>query len=136
MQPFSTKIRIYIEDTDAGGIVYYVNYLKYMERCRTEWLRSLGCSKAATLSTGELIIVKCAEIDYQSPALLDDEITVTAEAQKIARTYAVLKQTVLRGETLLCEGEIKIACVKTIESKLKPCPFPPNMVLAFQNIAP
>ena len=109
---FSIPVRVYIEDTDAGGIVYYVNYLKYMERCRTELLRSFGYGKAAMLEGGLLLVVKSAQVEYHRAARLDDELRITASTIKVARTYSILKQAVYCNDALLCAGEIKIACVR------------------------
>lgn len=125
MHPFSIPLRVYIEDTDAGGIVYYVNYLKYMERSRTEFLRSLGYDKPAILAGGLLLVVHSAQINYRRPARLDDQLQVTAEIQKLARTNVEFKQRVLRGDELLCEGLIRIACVDA--QTMKPCAIPAVM---------
>lgn len=122
---FSIPIRVYIEDTDAGGIVYYVNYLKFMERSRTEFLRSLGYHKAAILDDGLLLVVHTAQIEYHRSARLDDELSVTTKIQKIARTYFEVEQHVLRGQELLCSGSIRIACVNAIA--MKPSGIPVDM---------
>lgn len=111
MQSFKIPVRIYIEDTDAGGIVYYVNYLKFMERSRTEFLRSFGYDKPAILDGGLLLVVHSAQINYRRPARLDDLLDVTTEIQKLARTYVEFQQKVLRGGELLCEGLVRVACV-------------------------
>lgn len=123
---FSIPVRVYIEDTDAGGIVYYVNYLKYMERCRTELLRSFGYGKTAILDDGLLLVVRSAQVDYFKSARLDDALTVTASATKVARTYVVLKQGIYCDEQLLCEGEIKVACVRGGEM-MRPAALPIDM---------
>lgn len=111
MQAFKFPIRVYIEDTDAGGIVYYVNYLKFMERSRTEFLRSFGYDKPAILEGGLLLVVHSAQVNYRRPARLDDLLDVSTEIHKLARTYVEFQQKVLRGEELLCEGLIRVACV-------------------------
>ena len=125
MYPFSIPLRVYIEDTDAGGIVYYVNYLKYMERSRTEFLRSLGYHKPAILDGGLLLVVHAAQINYRRSARLDDELQVTTQIEKLARTNVEFKQRVLRGDELLCEGLIRIACVDS--RTMKPCAIPAAM---------
>ena len=122
MTAFSLPIRVYIEDTDAGGIVYYVNYLKFMERSRTEFLRSLGYDKPAILDEGLLLVVHSAQVIYRRPARLDDQLEVTTEVVKIARTYVEFQQNVLRGNELMCEGLIRIACVSG--ETMKPNPIP------------
>ena len=122
MTAFALPVRVYIEDTDAGGIVYYVNYLKFMERSRTEFLRSLGYDKPAILGEGLLLVVHSAQVIYRRPARLDDQLKVTAEVVKIARTYVEFQQNVLRGNELMCEGLIRIACVSG--ETMKPNPIP------------
>ena len=125
MHSFSIPLRVYIEDTDAGGIVYYVNYLKYMERSRTEFLRSLGYDKPAILDGGLLLVVHAAQINYRRSARLDDQLQVSAQIEKLARTYVEFKQQVMRGDELLCEGVIRIACVDA--TTMKPSAIPGDM---------
>ncbi|MBB6522896.1 tol-pal system-associated acyl-CoA thioesterase [Pseudoteredinibacter isoporae] len=121
---FSLSVRVYIEDTDAGGIVYYVNYLKFMERARTEMMRSLGFDKAAVGGDGQLMVVHSAAVNYRKPARLDDELRVSAKVIQCRRSYLVFRQEVRRAgsEELLCEGEIKVACVdgQTMKPKAMP----------------
>lgn len=128
---FSIPIRVYIEDTDAGGIVYYVNYLKYMERARTELLRSRGLSKPAVLEEGMLLVVASAKVDYKKSARLDDMLTVSAVIQKRARSYVLFQQRVLRDGVCLCESEIKVACVNRVT--MKPCAFPERVAQVFEH---
>lgn len=108
---FSIPVRVYIEDTDAGGIVYYVNYLKFMERARTEFLRALGVAKAAVVSEDALFVVHSANVRYRAPARLDDELTITAKPVKVTPASLVFSQSVYRGDELLCDADIRIACV-------------------------
>lgn len=110
-------IRVYIEDTDAGGIVYYVNYLKYMERVRSEYLRNLGFGKAALFSSERMFVVHSLQCNYLASAELDDELVVTAGVKKVGRVAVVFEQQVLRGNTLLCKGEVKVACVECVNRK-------------------
>ena len=124
-QSFLMSLRVYIEDTDAGGIVYYVNYLKYMERARTEFLRALGYDKPAILSTGQLLVVHSASVNYRRPARLDDLLTVSAVPIKIARSSVTFLQQVFRDEELLCEANIRIACVNA--SSMKPSALPEHI---------
>jgi 4-hydroxybenzoyl-CoA thioesterase len=131
MTEFNIPIRVYIEDTDAGGIVYYVNYLKFMERSRTEFFRSLGYHKAAVLGDGLLFVVHSAQIDYQRPARLDDQLVVTTMLTKMARTYVEFKQQVIRDEDVLCSAHIRIACVDSIT--IKPCAMPNHMHAQLAN---
>lgn len=122
MTSFNFPVRVYIEDTDAGGIVYYVNYLKYMERSRTEFLRSLGYDKPAILDDGLLLVVHSAEVQYRRPARLDDQLQVTTVVAKLARTYVEFQQQVTRGNELLCDGLIRVACVDGVSMKPRAIP--------------
>jgi len=122
---YRLPIRVYIEDTDAGGIVYYVNYLKFMERCRTEFLRHLGYDKPAVLDDGLLLVVHSAEIQYRRSARLDDQLTVTARIETAARTNVLFRQQVWRGNEMLCEGLIRIACV--CGERFRPRAIPADM---------
>ena len=108
---FELPVRVYIEDTDAGGIVYYVNYLKFMERSRTEFLRALGYGKTAVLEEGLLLVVHSVEAKYLAPARLDDQVVATASVSKLAYSYIEFLQEVRRGEQVLCRATVKIACV-------------------------
>lgn len=119
---FKLPIRVYIEDTDAGGIVYYVNYLKYMERARTEWMRSFGFDKPAILDNNRLFVVHSANVQYLRPALLDDELTVSAQMGRLARTYIIFNQAIERQGEVICRGEIKVACVE--QATMKPSAIP------------
>lgn len=130
---FIFPIRVYIEDTDAGGIVYYVNYLKFIERSRTEFLRSLGYGKAAVLDDGLLLVVRSAEVDYLLPARLDDEILATARLQKVANSYVIFEQEVRRGEQVLCRATVKVACVSPVEGTIRPALMPKNIQEALRD---
>lgn len=123
-------LRVYIEDTDAGGIVYYVNYLKYMERCRTEFFRALGYDKPAILDQGLLLVVHSADIQYRRPAQLDDSLLASAGIEQLKRTSVSFRQGVWRGNQLLCEGLIRIACVDPAGFKPRPLPAPIYQQLA------
>lgn len=106
------RVRVYWEDTDAGGVVFYANYLKFFERARTEWLRSHGVGQQALRDeTGVIFIVSDTRVRYLRPARLDDEIEVTVAVQMAGRASLVLAQQALRGEEPLAEGEIRIGCV-------------------------
>lgn len=124
-QAFKFPVRVYIEDTDAGGIVYYVNYLKFMERSRTEFLRSLGYDKPAVLDHGLLLVVHSAEISYRQPARLDDQLEVSTRVALLKRSSVTFEQKVTRGNQLLCEGLIRIACVDG--NSFKPCAIPTDI---------
>ncbi|GLS25439.1 tol-pal system-associated acyl-CoA thioesterase [Marinibactrum halimedae] len=131
MRQFSWPVRVYIEDTDSGKIVYYVNYLKFMERARTELLRSLGHGKAAVSETGQLMVVANAEVKYLSPARLDDELIVTTAIERSARTFLLFKQSVVRDGDVLCEGVIKVGCVN--QDTMKPTQIPMPIRVSVNN---
>ncbi|MBT6320526.1 MAG: YbgC/FadM family acyl-CoA thioesterase [Porticoccaceae bacterium] len=124
MTDFSLPIRVYVEDTDAGGIVFYANYLKYMERARTELMRTLGYDKPALFGDLQLV-VRSVDLLYHLPAVLDDEIRVTAKFDKVSRVTFVMSQQVFRGDELLVEGIIKVASID-VASK-RPCGIPKPM---------
>ncbi len=131
MSNFFIPMRVYIEDTDAGGIVFYANYLKYMERARTELLRSHGFPKPALVGESGLLVVTSVNVDYKRPATLDDEIKVTAVIEKVARVYVVFKQEVWRDDELLCTGTIKVACVDSTSKR--PMSLPQEMLEKIRN---
>lgn len=118
---FSCPIRVYVEDTDAGGIVFYANYLKYMERARTELFRSLGFNKPA-LFDGLQFVVREVDLVYHQPAVLDDLIEVTAEPIKLTRVTVEIAQQVFREGAMLVAGKIKVACVGAREKRPKAIP--------------
>ena len=113
---FVWPVRVYWEDTDAGGIVFYANYLKFFERARTEWLRSRGISQARLReTTGGIFVVSDTQLRYLNPARLDDELLVTAQALEIGRASLTIRQRAVRHTAgrplLLCEGSIRIGWV-------------------------
>ncbi|PQA80832.1 tol-pal system-associated acyl-CoA thioesterase [Limnohabitans sp. TS-CS-82] len=125
--PFEHAVRIYWEDTDAGGIVFYANYLKFFERARTEWLRALGIGQHALREeTGGMFVVSETAVKYHRPAQLDDLLRVTARLSEGGRASLVIAQQAWRGDTLLCEGTIRIGWVDGIT--LKPARIPPSVL--------
>lgn len=118
---FSLPIRVYVEDTDAGGIVFYANYLKYMERARTELMRKLGFDKPA-LFDGMQFVVHEVSLKYHSPAVLDDQICVTAELHKATRVTFEMTQQVFRDDQLLVEGSVRVACIDARGKRPKAMP--------------
>ena len=108
---FSLPIRVYIEDTDAGGIVYYVNYLKYLERVRTELMRTFGLERAAVSDAGWNFVVSDVSLSYKEPARLDDELRATAVISAVGGATVNFHQTVSRDDSVLVAGDIQIACV-------------------------
>ena len=126
---FQFPIRIYWEDTDAGGIVFYANYLKFMERARTEWLRSLGIGQQALREqSGGMFVVSETQLKYHRPARLDDELLVTAELRQTGAASATIAQRVLSRDeptVLLCEGTIRIGWVDA--ATLRPSRIPADV---------
>ena len=108
---FSLPIRVYIEDTDAGGIVYYVNYLKYLERARTELMRTFGLERAAVSDAGWNFVVSDVSLSYKEPARLDDQLRATAVILAVGGATVNFHQTVRRDDSVLVAGDIQIACV-------------------------
>jgi acyl-CoA thioester hydrolase len=109
---FAFPVRVYWEDTDAGGVVFYANYLKFFERARTEWLRSLGIQQQRLREeTGAIFVVGSTSLRYHRPARLDDSLLVTARLAQLGRATMTFEQQALRGRELLADGEIRIGCV-------------------------
>ncbi|MFQ3787439.1 tol-pal system-associated acyl-CoA thioesterase [Halomonas sp. A29] len=125
MSDFHLPLRVYIEDTDAGGIVYYVNYLKFMERARSEWLRQRGFTQRELLEAGIQLVVHRLDCRYAKPARLDDDLSVTATVESSGRCRLSFLQTVTRDGEPLCEARVDIACVDAV--RLKPTPWPPAL---------
>ena len=120
---FSWNARVYWEDTDGGGVVYYANYLKFMERARTEWLRALGHSQAELAEQfGFVFAVVEVKVNYRRPARLDDELTITCQPVPEGRASIRFKQRVRRGDHILADGEVRVACVdaKTFRPRALP----------------
>jgi acyl-CoA thioester hydrolase len=112
MSPFTWRARVYWEDTDGGGVVYYANYLKFMERARTEWLRTLGHSQSELANQyGYVFAVAEVKVNYRRPARLDDELLITCVPVPEGRVSIRFQQTISRGEVVLTEGEVRVACV-------------------------
>ena len=109
---FTLPVRVYFQDTDAGGVVYHANYLNFMERARTEWLRTHGFSNAGLMKElGVVFVVRSLKLDYLKPALLDDLLDVTAQIKDIGRSRISLLQTVQRKDELLTEAEIHLVSI-------------------------
>ncbi len=108
---FSLPLRVYIEDTDAGGIVYYVNYLKFIERARTEFMRSLGLGRDEIFNAERMFVVSAVSVAYRLPARLDDELRATVLLREVGGASLKLGQRVLRGDDVLLEADVDLACV-------------------------
>ena len=132
--PFSWPIRVYWEDTDAGGVVFYANYLKFFERARTEWLRSLGQSQQALREqTGAIFIVSHTQVRHLAPARLDDELRITVQLTDCGRASMSFAQQAWCGPRLLAEGTIRVGCVDA--SSWRPRRMP-EQVLALMAPSP
>ncbi|HCW91419.1 MAG TPA: tol-pal system-associated acyl-CoA thioesterase [Marinobacter sp.] len=110
---FTLPVRVYIEDTDAGGVVFHAKYLHYMERARTEWVRHCGVQLRAGLESNISYVVQTLSIHYAVPARLDDELLVTAEPTAMGRVWMNFRQRVLRKDDkrLLADADVRVACV-------------------------
>jgi acyl-CoA thioester hydrolase len=128
MKPtFSLPVRVYYEDTDAGGIVYYANYLKFMERARTEWLRSLGVEQDELLKRhGVIFAVRSVQLDFLKPARFNDLLQLTVDIGRYGRASMTLRQRAQLGDLVLCEGEVKLACIEA--KTFTPCAMPDAIV--------
>jgi len=127
MTIFHWPVRVYYEDTDAGGVVFYANYLKFFERARTEMLRSLGFEQDQMIAEQKLIfVVRSVQIDYLKPARFNESIDVTAEVILIKKVSLNFKQVITRGEDLLCKGNVRIACLDA--ETLKPKTIPEDLL--------
>jgi len=119
-------VRVYYEDTDAGGVVFYANYLKFMERARTEWLRTLGVEQQSLLNEhGIGFIVAALDMKYLAAARLDDHLTIQTSITQIGRASLNFAQRVLLSDTVLAEGNIRVGCVKL--SNFKPSALPDDL---------
>ena len=128
---FFFKTKVYYEDTDSGGVVYYANYLKFLERARTEALTSLGFSNTKIKNIFKaLIVVKSCNIEYKSPAYLEDELTVRSFIKSFTKTSFFMSQLITRGENLIVEAKVHLVFVNT---QGKPMRIPSSL---FQDFKP
>lgn len=127
-------LRVYFEDTDAGGIVYYANYLKFAERARTEWLRELGADHSGLMANeGVMMTVKRCEAEYVAPARLDDVIEVCTSVEELGGASLWLDQRITRGADDLARLRVRLACV---DRELKPTKLPARLQAALAPLAP
>ncbi|HEX7972084.1 MAG TPA: tol-pal system-associated acyl-CoA thioesterase [Thiobacillus sp.] len=118
-------MRVYWEDTDAGGVVYYANYLKFMERARSEWLRALGVEQDALRDdAGVVFVVRRVEVDYLAPARFNDQLDVSVSLHEAGRASLGVKQELMRGPTRLAEAVVTLACVDALRFKPVKMPAP------------
>ncbi len=122
--PFSWPVRVYWEDTDAGGVVYHASYLRFMERARSEWLRGLGIDQSALRqATGLAFLVREMQIDFLRAALLDDELSVTVEVKERRAASILFTQTITRADgSSLIRAKVRVACVDVQRMRAAPIP--------------
>lgn len=120
---FEKNQRVYYEDTDAGGVVYHANYLKFMERCRTDWLETIGFSVANLQNDpGVLFVVRRVEMDFIMPARLSDCLTVSCHALHVGKVKLLIEQKIYNQQQLLCSAKIKLATLDKSSFKLTAMP--------------
>lgn len=126
-------VRVYYEDTDSGGVVYHSNYLKYMERARTEWLRHLQLEQADLVeSLSVVFVVHSVQIAFKKPARLDELLEVSTQIKQLGRSSIVFLQKIFRNSQLLIEAEVKVACVDALS--FKPVVIPKSVLLKMESI--
>ncbi len=129
---FRVPFSVYWEDTDAGGVVYYANYLKFLERCRTDWLRAMKVDQQRLRAEQKLqFVVVNIEVAYLKPAVLHDEILVTAELERLSGATILFKQTIMRGNEQLIDATVRVACLDS--GTLKPRPIPKDLFTEWRN---
>ncbi len=136
MDAFVWPVRVYYEDTDAGGLVYHANYLKFMERARTEWLRSLGFEQNALMrELDTMFAVRAMQIDFLKPARFDDALEVLTRIEACRGASLLFAQSIHRadaGRELLCSARVKVACLDS--RSLKPRPIPNKIKLEITDV--
>ncbi len=120
---FTWPVRVYYEDTDSGGVVYYANYLRFMERARTEWLREFGIEHHRLRADhGLQFVIGEVNLRYIRPAKLDDQLLVSVKIIRFGRASLTLEQMVSRADDILCEGQVRVACVDVRGFQLRRLP--------------
>lgn len=125
-------IRVYYEDTDAGGVVYHARYLHFFERARTEWLRQFGFSQQRLFDEKLAFVVKKMTIDYKLPARLDDLLTVKSQLVEMKGAKLIFEQTLWNNDVCLNQATVTVACVNL--EKMKPIALPEKLLLALQAV--
>ena len=129
---FSHRCTIYWEDTDAGGVVYYANYLKFMERCRTEWLRAMGVDQQKLRAErGLQFAVVNVSVDFLRAAVLDDEVVVTAQLERMSGATIAFKQCIWRDGVQLIDATARVACLDS--GTLRPRAIPKDLFTEWRN---
>ncbi len=132
---FTWPVRVYYEDTDLGGVVYYANYLRFLERARTEWLRALGFEQTALAALHQVVfVVRSISLDYLKPARFDDELEITVGLREIGASRIALSQSVRRGADDLVAAQVELACVNT--ATFKPVRIPRSVAECLIRHAP
>lgn len=132
MNEFVWPVRVYWEDTDAGGVVYYANYLKFLERARSEWLRTLGIHQVELAAQDDvLFVVRRVEADYRKPARFDDALAVQCRITEMGRASLTMAQQVWRGDEVLLAAQVKLACVSA--SAMRPAKIPPYLLVKLND---
>jgi acyl-CoA thioester hydrolase len=132
LKTFYWPIRVYYEDTDAGGVVFYANYLKFFERARTEMLRALGFEQDDLIvKNGIIFAVRSIEVDYLRPALFNEQILVSAEVVLAKKVSVTFEQAITRGDDVLCKSTVRIACLDA--KTLRPKEIPENLLELLKN---
>jgi len=124
---FIWPVRVYYEDTDAAGVVFYANYLKFMERARTEWLRSLGFEQTTLMHEHNVVfVVRSLAVEYLRPAVFNDALEITVTLTGTRGSLLEISQAVRRGQRVLVSGDVRVACVNT--QSFKPVRIPPSIL--------
>ena len=128
---FSFKVKVYYEDTDVGGVVYYANYLKFLERVRSEAIYSLGYTNSSILKKFEvLLIVKSCKIDYKKPAMFEDTLEILSEVKSFTKTSFLMKQIILRNNEVISDAEIHLV---SVDKNGKPSKIPEDLRKKLEN---
>lgn len=131
MKNFNWPIRIYYEDTDAGGVVFYANYLKFFERARTEMLRSKGFEQDELMNNDNIIFaVRSISVDYLSPARFNEQIEVNSEISRLKKVSLIFEQSIIRDSKELCKATVTIACLDA--KTMRPKAIPSLLLAEFQ----
>ena len=133
IKTFSLPIRIYFEDTDSGGVVYHSNYLKFMERARTEWLRSIGIDQRHLKQDHQIMfVVHRIDIQYKLPARFNDDLIVKSELKDIGSSKIEFRQMIYRNDEILIDASVDIACIDS--EKFKPVRIPPTIKQTMESL--
>ena len=131
-EKFIWPVRVYYEDTDAGGVVFYANYLKFFERARTEMLRAMGHEQDhLTATEGSIFVVRAVQVDYLSPARFNELLQVSAKVSLAKKASLIFEQAITRGDEVLCAAIIRIACLDA--QTMRPKAIPENLLEQLKN---